>query len=219
MVKTDEEAWYQYPHHRKWFNKLYIAEKFGYNCGPCGTAPKKDDTYVVRPIYNLSGMGIGAQVKKIKANDISATPIGSFWCEYLRGKHLSANYVWKWDRDQIDGRWVGVSCWEGVNMPINLTKFMEWKRSDYIPKVPEELSVLRDVKEINVEYKGDQVIEVHLRHSPNPNYDQLIPVWKSDRTLTHQIDHFVNDLGYTFIEEYYDADGFLEDPRLGFLVR
>ena len=216
MVRTDEEAWYQYPHHRQWFNKLYVAEQFGYNCGPSGTAPKEEGVYVIRPIYNLSGMGLGAEVKTIKAEDFSATPPGKFWCEYLQGKHLSANYVWEWDRDQINGKWVGVSCWEGTNMPINLTKFVEWKRSSYIPKVPEKLSILRDAKNINVEYKGDQVIEVHLRHSPDPDYDHIIPVWASDFGVKKE---HMEIHGFNFIESYDDADGFLDDPRVGFLVK
>ena len=216
----DCEAYSLYPHHRKWFNKLYVAETFGYDCGPAGVAPTKDGTYVIRPIYNLSGMGIGAVVKEIKAGDHTAVPAGYFWCEYLTGKHLSANYVWQYDRDHIDGKWInpwkGGSCWEGVNMPINLTKFIEWKRSDYIPRVPDQLASLRDVKFINVEFKGDQVIEVHLRHSPDPDYDHIIPVWSSD--LGSKREHMEMH-GFQFIESYDNADGQLDDPRIGFLVK
>ena len=60
----DDDSYILYPHHRKWFNKLYVAELFGYDCGPAGVAPTKDGTYVIRPIYNLSGMGVGAEVKE-----------------------------------------------------------------------------------------------------------------------------------------------------------
>ena len=216
----DDDAYSKYPHHRKWFNKLYIAELFGYDCGPSGTAPTKDGTYIVRPIYNLSGMGVGAEVKEIKAGDCTATPAGYFWCEYLTGKHYSANYRWKYDRDMQDGKWLqpwkGFSCWEGTNMPINLTKFVEWKRSDYIPEVPDELVCLRDVEVINVEFKGNQVIEVHLRPSPDPDYDHIIPVWASDLGVKKQ---HMEIHGYNFVESYDDADGQLDDPRIGFLVK
>ena len=112
--------------------------------------------------------------------------------------------------------WKGSSCWEGVNMPINLTKFVEWKRSDYIPHVPDELASLRDVPIINVEFKGDQVIEVHLRESPDPDYDHIIPVWSSDVGLKKQ---HMETHGFQFIESYDDGDGQLEDPRIGFLVK
>ncbi len=217
---NDDGAYLKYPQHRKWFNKLYIAQLFGYDCGPCGTAPTKDGTYVVRPIYNLSGMGVGATVKDIKAGNSKAVPAGYFWCEYLSGDHYSANYIWKYDRDMITGKWrqpwKGVSCWKGTNMPINLTKFVEWKRSEYIPSVPDELASLRDVDVINVEFKGDQIIEVHLRSSPDPDYDHIIPVWSSDLGIKKQ--HMAVH-GFEFVESYEDADGQLEDPRIGFLVK
>ena len=216
----DDDAYKKYPHHHKWFNKLYVAELFKYKCGPSGTSPAEDGTYVVRPIYNLSGMGIGAHVKEIKAGDNNATPPGYFWCEYLTGKHYSANYVWEYDRDMITGRWQqpwkGSSCWEGTNMPINLTKFVEWKRSDYIPEVPNELNELRDVKEINVEFKGNQVIEVHLRPSSDPEYDHMIPVWRSDYGIKKE--HYMIH-GFKYIESYDDAAGYLNDPRMGFFVK
>lgn len=216
----DDDAYKKYPHHHKWFNKLYIAELFGYKCGPAGVPVPEDGVYVVRPIYNLSGMGVGATIKQIMAGNCNQVPPGYFWCEYLTGKHYSANYVWEYDRDMITGRWQqpwkGSSCWEGTNMPINLTKFVEWKRSDYIPEVPNELNELRDVKEINVEFKGDQVIEVHLRPSSDPEYDHLIPVWRSDYGIKKE--HYMHH-GFKYIESYDDADGYLENPRLGFWVK
>ena len=216
----DCEAYVKYPKLRHWFNKLWIAEKLGYDCGPCGTAPTKDGTYVVRPIYNLSGMGVGAHVKEIKANDYNQVPAGYFWCEYFDGPHYSADYKWQYDRDHIWGHWKepwkGQSCWEGTNMPLNLSKFVEWKRSDYIPPVPNELVELMDVGHINVEFIGDKVIEVHLRQSPDPKYDHIIPVWASD--LGPKKEHMEMH-GFQFIESYDNADGQLDDPRIGFLVK
>lgn len=216
----DDDAYLKYPHHRKWFNKLYLSELLGYDCGPCGSAPTKDGTYVVRPIYNLSGMGVGATVKQMKAGDFNTTPPGYFWCEYFDGIHYSANYKWYTDRNNVDGTWRlpwrGISCWEGTNMPMNLTKFVEWKRSVYIPRVPDELVPLRDVGKINVEFIGDKPIEVHLRVSTDPTYDHLIPVWASD--LGPKREHMELH-GFEFIEDYDDADGHLEDPRIGFLVK
>lgn len=214
MINVDEDQYQKYPHHRKWFNKLWVAELFKYDCGPNAVAPSKDGTYVIRPIYNLSGMGVGASVKELKAGDRKTVPPGYFWCEFLKGKHYSANYKWKVDHI-TGGQWEGVSCWEGTNMPINLSKFAEWKRSEYIPEVPAELKELYDVKEINVEFKGNQVIEVHLRTSPDPDYDHIIPIWKSDEgKVSHYLMH-----GFNFIEFFDDADGHLKDPRVGFLVK
>jgi len=216
----DTDAYIKYPQHRKWFNKLWVAETFGYKCGPAGIEIPETGTYVIRPIYNLAGMGAGATVKQLPKGDFSSVPPGYFWCEYLTGKHYSANYVWKYDRDMINGKWLqpwkGSSCWEGTNMPVNLTKFVEWKRSDYIPEVPDELVTLRDVNEINVEFKGNQVIEVHLRPSSDPDYDHIIPVWASDfGKKREQME--IN--GYDFIESYDNANSYIDDARIGFLVK
>ena len=215
----DDDAYKKYPQHHNWFNKLWVAEKLGYKCGPAGLAPEEDGVYVVRPVYNLSGMGVGATVKEIKAGDTTQVPAGYFWCEYFDGPHYSADYVWEYDRDNIMGEWKepwkGKSCWQGTNMPLNLTKFVEWKRSDYIPSVPNELVELRDVSHINVEFIGDNVIEVHLRPSPDPQYDHIIPVWKSDEgKVSHYLMH-----GYKYESSYDDADKQLNDPRIGFLVK
>lgn len=216
----DNDAYLKYPEHRNWFNKLWVAEKLGYKCGPAALAPEEDGVYVVRPIYNLSGMGVGATVKEIKAGDTTQVPAGYFWCEYFEGPHYSADYKWQYDRDHIWGHWKepwkGQSCYEGINMPINLSKFYEWKRSDYIPKVPDQLVELSKVEHINVEFIGDKVIEVHLRQSPDPKYDHIVPVWASDLGPKKQMYEMHN---YQFIEDYDNADGQLEDPRIGFFVK
>lgn len=216
----DYESYEKYPHHRKWFNKLYVAETFGYSCGPCGLAPKNTGMYIVRPIYNLSGMGLGAKVKWLEEGDISATPPGYFWCEYLKGKHYSVDYEFV---DGINPYWKPISCFEGLNRPLNLIKWVEWKKSDYIPEFPKKLNELSDVKRINVEFKGNDVIEVHLRPSDDPDYDHIIPVWKSEINLSQgdrgKIAEYIEEYGYKFIPSDTDADGFLEDPRIGFLVK
>lgn len=205
----DEDAWHKYPHHHKWFNKLYIAELMGYNCGPDSIAPTKSGLYVVRPIYNLSGMGVGAKVVGIVAGDVSKVPPGYFWCEYLSGVHYSATYSF------TDGGWVSSSCWVGLQDVGNLSKFTKWTRSEYAPQVPPEFYHLWDVDVITMEFKGDRPIEVHLRGSPDPDYDTLVPVWK-DSTIN--IDQYIAD-GYDYIDSYDDANGFLEVPRVGFLVK
>lgn len=211
----DDDAYKKYPQHRKWFNKLWIAETFGYHCGPAGVDIPSDGTYVIRPIYNLAGMGMGAEVKTVKAGDKNSTPPGFFWCEYFDGKHYSADYEWVSDV-QIGGWWKKVSCWEGVNMPVNLTKFVEWKRSEFIPDLPHQFKELGGVKHINVEFIGDKIIEVHLRQTPDPDYDHLIPVWASDLGVKKE---YMEMHGFSFIEDYDNADGHLDDPRVGFLVK
>ena len=57
---------------------------------------------------------------------------------------------------------------------------------------------------------GGNIIEVHLRTSPDPKYDEIIPVFLGEEK---------NISGYKWIESYEDADKLLDPPRLGFLVR
>lgn len=208
----DCDAYVEYPNHRKWFNKLWLSEELGYKCGPAGTDIPEDGMYVVRPIYNLGGMGVGATVQKLLKDDYTSVPPGYFWCEYFDGPHYSTNYKFITANNPY---WESLSCFEGTNYPINLTKFAEWKRVDKGPDLPRVFNELSDVGIINVECIGDKPIEVHLRESPDPEYDHIIPVWKSDEGKTsHYLMH-----GYKYIEAFDNSNKQLDDPRLGFLVK
>ena len=204
----DYQAWNQYPQHRKWFNKLYVSQLMGHYCGPCGLAPDKDGFYIVRPIYNLSGMSAGASKKFIPAGDATLTPPGYFWCEWFEGDHYSATYRWV---DLVG--WQLTSCWIGKKSSM---KFYKWIRTNYAPAVPNKLIELADLPLINVEFIGDKVIEVHLRDSPDPDYEELIPIWSDD--VQEMIDN-LELMGYTFISSYDDADGFIKPARIGFMVK
>jgi hypothetical protein len=216
----DYQLWNEYKQHRLWFNKLYLAEQLGYYCGPCGTAPSISDKYIVRPIYNLAGMGLGASVKHITAKDRSATPPGYFWCEYFSGDHYSVSYTW------AQNSWAPLHAWIGYNSEDNLTKFTRWIRTEQnIPEVPKLLNCLSDVGAINIEFKDNKIIEVHLRASGNPDgsshttYNEYIPVWSSDNEDMIS-DHISQN--YTFIDDSCDMSDVLPystERRIGFLVR
>tara|TARA_R110000868_G_scaffold282471_2_gene542738 strand:+ start:3448 stop:4086 length:639 start_codon:yes stop_codon:yes gene_type:complete len=210
----DNEAWVKYPKYHKWFNKLYLSELLGYDCGPAGLAPTKSGWYIIRPIYNLLGMGVGARVEYIYAGDDKKIPAGYFWCEAFSGNHYSATYEFFYT---TTGEWRPISCWLGTRNPgeDRLYKFSEWKRSDYIPVVPRELHELSPIGKINVEFIDDRVIEVHLRESPDPDYDLLIPIWRSDVTDIKWYDLH----GFKWISDPDNADGMLPDMRLGFMVK
>jgi hypothetical protein len=198
-VADDSDAWYLWPRHRNWFNKLEFSIAMGYDCGPCGTAPTKSGFYVVRPIYNLNGMGVGARKEYINKDDYRRVEPGYFWCEWFEGKQHSVTYEWH------DG-WKPVSSWYGVNNPNDLSRFLRWEKAKFYPEPPLLFDSLKDVGLINVEWIGKKPIEVHLRPSPDPqDCDMIIPVW-SDAPVE----------GY---EPYYDdAEGFLKNPRLGFII-
>lgn len=209
----DAEAWKRYPEYRDWFNKLWFSMKMGYDCGPSGIPPSRDSYYIVRPIYNLSGMGVGAVKKFIQAGDVSQVPPGYFWCEWFEGKQYSATYGPCIHNET--GRWVGKHCFEGVTNENSLTFFKSWRRVDVVPKLPRLLHSLSAIPEINVEFIEDRPIEVHLRGTPDPMSDEFVPIWKGQENM---IDIYT-DLCYSYIESYDDADGFLDTPRIGFMIR
>ena len=208
MLMHDFQAWNKYPQHHNWFNKLWLSEKLGYKCGPCGTAPTDSKYYIIRPTYNLSGMGVGAEFVYIEKGDMTKVPPGYFWQEIILGKHYSVTY-------DVNNQFEPISCYEGISFGNELWRFNKWIRSDYYPEFPDTFKDLNDVDIINIEFKGTSPIEVHLRGSADPQYDEIIPIWKDRK---NDIDKY-QKMGYTYIDSPDDADGFLKIPRLGFMVK
>lgn len=204
----DIEAYQSYPHLRHWYNKLWVSELLGYDCGPSGVSPKKTGWYIVRPMMNLHGMGVGARKVWIEENENSKVPPGYFWCEWFEGNQYSVTYNWA-------GHWSPESCWQGIKEYDNLTKFEKWIRADKYPSIGLIYDELHIVGKINIEFIEENPIEVHLRTSPDPDYDELIPVWKNDNFLVDNL----KEKGYSYITSYDNAGGFLSNPRLGFLVK
>jgi hypothetical protein len=97
----------------------------------------------------------------------------------------------------------------------SLTKFSRWEKDDFDFNLPQFFIDLADVKHINIEIIGDKIIEVHLRPNPDPvEYDEFIPVWNDKNLIESKISE-----GYRWVKDTDDADGQLELPRSGFLVR
>lgn len=208
---NDIQAYKAYPHLRHWYNKLWLSEQLGYNCGPASIAPEQSGLYIVRPIMNLSGMGVGAKKIWIDAGDHTKVPPGYFWCEWFEGNQYSVTYEWHHHHTE----WKVISCWQGIKEDSNLSKFTRWIKTDFHHRIGIMFHELIDVEKINIEYIEDKIIEVHLRTSPDPDHNELIPVWKGNEEVVDKYTH----LGYSYINSYDDAEGFLEIPRVGFLVK
>lgn len=208
---NDIQAYKEYKHLRHWYNKLWFSEQMGYDCGPASIAPERSGWYIVRPIINLSGMGVGARKIWIDSGDFTKVKPGYFWCEWFEGRQFSVTYEWQ---DYHNG-WKGISCWEGIKEDSNLSRFSKWIKTDHYPHIGIFFHELADIWRINVEYIEDKPIEVHLRTSPDPDYNELIPIWEDDQK---KID-FLGDMGYSYINHYDNAEGFLDIPRIGFMVK
>jgi hypothetical protein len=204
---TDVEvlAYINQPRHRLFANKLWFAEQMGYKCGPRGVPVPEPGQYVVRPIYNLQGMGLGASIEQLYPD--SDIPLGYFWCELFEGDHYTADWV------KQDGEWVQCSTFKGIRNTENLYKFERWHRINIeLPLTHICANIDADV--INVEYIGNKPIEVHIRQNPNPvEYDELRVVWYS---TPHEVWGELQDAGYNFIPAYQNIG---IDARLGFFVK
>lgn len=215
--KYDSDVWHKYPQHRWVFNKLELSLLLGYNAGPGGTAVPHSDEYIVRPIYNLSGMGAGAKRMYISVGDTQVVPPGYFWCEIFSGPHITVDYEWNHTHPYIPQP---VFAAQGYRTSTEFYRFNAWQRIE--PKkwiLPKFVEKFIDVKRFNIEYIGDRIIEIHLRPGvdfPN-NSTQVIPVWEDSAEEQHQFMKGRTD--WQWQEAYDDADGHLSVARKGFYFR
>ena len=154
------------------FDKLILARKLGYVCGPAGVPPPKKDLYIVRPISNYRMMARGAAIKELPIADTEDVPDGYFWCEIFKGRHLSFDYNF--------GK--QILAVEGFRDSERLDRFCRWEKIEDTFELPEILrSIALRYEQFNVEVIGDKVIEVHLRYNDdflNHSSNVIIPVWK-----------------------------------------
>lgn len=207
-MTSDSEAWIHYPQYRLWFNKLWLSEKLGYLCGPNAVPVPFTQPYIIRPIYNLHGMGAGAQILTLSPEDVDLVPPGYFWCEVFQGDHYSVEL----SRD-VD-TWVTRSVYQGIRKKdTDLYRFEKWVRREVEIVIPTCLDELHQCSSINIEMIGNKIIEVHLRQTPDPvQYDELIPVWDDE-----DVDESIKD-NYNYVAS---EDRVLNTNvrRLGFYCR
>lgn len=164
------------PNHIWVMDKLILARKLGYACGPVGLDVPKPGWYIVRPCVNMQGMGLGAQ--KVWIEDLTIhLPIGYFWCEFFKGRHLSIDYAYGKPTLKI----------EGFKEEDTFMKWDKWKKVDDWPAIecvytfPEILNDYRyTYPVINCEFIGNKLIEVHFRENEDfkNGISEFIPVWK-----------------------------------------
>lgn len=155
------------------YNKLIIATKLGYHCGPTGVNVPQSGEYIVRPTMNLLGMGVGAERKFISSETDHLHP-SLFWSEIFSGEHLSVDFhnqqpelIVKGLRDEQDPLW----------------RWRMWYKVERLVFFPDILQNLSGNYEwINCEFIGGKLIEVHFRRNPDFRYgnSMAIPVWEGE---------------------------------------
>ena len=204
---SDSDVWPQVDPNYLWiFDKLILARKLGYVCGPAGVNVPQPDNYIVRPITNIEGMGRGAEVVWLEDDTSHLTP-GMFWCEVFTGQHLSIDYV---NQNQV-------LCVLGVREPgAPLYKWERWVKVDNKIPFPDLLKDL-PYENINVETIDGNIIEVHLRLNPDfdNDYAAIFPVWEGESTVPPPGYKFKDDRDYKrlgFFVPLRPQDFFLASP-------
>tara|TARA_B100000965_G_scaffold368329_1_gene354921 strand:- start:780 stop:1430 length:651 start_codon:yes stop_codon:yes gene_type:complete len=211
----DDEAYVQHPGSNWVYNKLFLSEKLGYYCGPAGVKVKKTGDYIIRPMMNLSGMGVNARIEKVRGGTVPTHEPGFFWSEVFTGRHISANFIFR------KGEMYCVHVCEGFNSKERLYRFNRWEKLETLPEecyIPSWLESLCSPNHCNIEFVDGKVIEVHLRHGTDfpENATTIIPIWKDSDQQEH---HTWMSAGYTYIDNIDDADGLLDIGRVGFYYK
>jgi hypothetical protein len=200
LLQYDPDVWLKTnPEHLWVYDKAILSRKLGYLCGPAGVPVPKPGQYIVRPITNLLGMGLGAFFTSIE-RDTTSLPLGTFWCEVFEGRHLTFDYAYGSQ----------VVAYEGIPAADNPFAFDRWVKVDDVFTLPPELAEIAvNYRHTNVEVIGGKVIEFHLRGNPDWmkwDADELIVVRDAENTL--------NRPGYRYVPDPdYGRDGFLIPTR------
>lgn len=170
------------------YDKLILSSRLGYKCGPAGVPVPTPGYYIVRPVTNLLGMGIAAEIIYIDGDTDFIKP-GHFWCEKFIGRHLSVDYV---NQSQL-------LCVEGHRRAENpLWKWDKWIQTEDTIPFPNILMGLHNTTNINCEFIDGKLIEVHQRlNTDMAGHKEVIPVWKDEPTdLQNQGYTYYNDPDY-----------------------
>lgn len=209
--QRDHVSYHEVPEEHQWvYNKLEICKRFGYKpYGPCGTRMPIGE-YCIRPIINVNGMAKGGFSKHIvrkKDGDGIMKP-GYVWTKWETGTRTWVEYI----NDEVSSANVQVSWDEKMQVEI----FMEQPPNKAKP-LPEILKGIS--RYMLVEYLGDVVIDIGLRHlveepkeSTVADYKKFKPDYVLDST--YRTDYFP-----THMQRITNDDGSYSWEELDFFAQ
>jgi len=211
MRLTDEIVYDRYPKLTHIYDKLWLSKMLGYECGTIDDPIPRAGRYIVRPIINLSGLAEGAKDENHFKGDHITDP-NDFWCEYFYGEHVSVDFTYQ------NGKWVQGLTVKG-HPARDFRFFSAWEKYDGRFEMPQFLIYElygSGVVEINIEYIGKNVIEVHLRRNPDFSDRDFDMLYVVDNLTTLSMIQYFKDSGYTWIPDVETPPGY---TRLGFYGR
>lgn len=169
---------YSYPlcpqEHRWIYNKLSVAERMGYYCGPSGSIIEKPGFYCMRPVMGCAGYGSGGFLKfhaRQTQIGIEQPPYraGYFWCEWFNGWHGWTNFT------------NDVSVYECGGIPTHNKIILRYNTIITFKELPESFRNIS--RHMVVEHIGGNLIEVGPRH-------QIINQATGPKTMIHESEDF-----------------------------
>jgi hypothetical protein len=159
----DGDAWAWFPKYKWVYNKLEIAERQGFRCGPHGLEPPSLPVFS-KPIFNMRGMGAGSRVMRTRDEYKAFQRPGHIWMPLLAGEHVSS------DAAVVNGK---VRWWRhSIGLPLEGGMFDYWiVLADNRPDIESycgewiENNLGGYTGMLNLETIGTRIIEVHLRFS------------------------------------------------------
>jgi hypothetical protein len=162
LVPTEDgDAWARYPQYKWIYNKLEIAERQDFVCGPHGLEPPAFPVFS-KPVFNMRGMGVGSRILRTLKEYKAFQKPGHIWMPLLQGEHVST------DAAVVNG---DVRWWRhSTGVPLEGGMFDYWTVlaedrpdietycGDWIRK---NLSGYTGM--VNLETIGARIIEAHLR--------------------------------------------------------
>ena len=159
ILYNDIDCWLKNKINKKIYNKLWLVELQGIECGPIGTKPNKFPI-IIKPIINLYGMSRGFKkinsLEEYENNQID----GHFWMPFFEGDNY--NYDIIFDDGKI------VSYYTLISKPsINGT--FEYHKYAFEEKLPKHVIDLLENNfdtysgPMNIEIIDNNIIEGHLR--------------------------------------------------------
>jgi hypothetical protein len=182
------------------YNKLFLSRVLGYTCGPVGSPVPRPSFYIIRPSFNILGMGRFSRIEYIEKYTDSYHP-SEFWCEIFEGEHLSVDFQNKEPKLIVKGH---------RKKENPLYKWDKWEIVNRNVQFPEVLDSLQgDYEWINCEFIGNKLIEVHFRRNSDFRYDNTvaIPVWDDSEPLNSNKFKYIEDEDYRRKGFFIDFSG------------
>lgn len=164
IPRNDIMAFPYYKKYNKLYNRYYIAQLQNINSSPFPIQPKKFPI-VMKPFINLKGMGLNSRLIHNKKEFNKYKFSSHFWMEYLRGQHLSIDFIINKGEilhyivfEGIHGKEFGTfELWKEINYILENNNLLFKNIQLILKKIPDFTGC------VNMESINNYIIETHLR--------------------------------------------------------